>query len=312
MSPDTVKASQIVLPQYQVLGLSGFAGMFAWCFTHPFEMWKNTVMTSPAGTSQFGAIKTTAKKGFYTGLSSGLLRQVVYTTCRLGCYASFRDAILQGEKKLGLKSDASPANANLFDRALAGAGAGVFASFLSSPVEVCLVLQTTSKDKPSVLQAGRTIFSKSGPAGFWSGFGALGSRAALVGIAQVAVHDQVLTTLRGFNRVRSAPYNDNLVVNAASVITAFIYGIITMPVECARVRMSAEARIAASERKYTNVLQCIGRIGKEEGVLAMYDAFLPYFCRCATHTVLCFFIIEYVTRQVKERKAASQGLRLVS
>lgn len=311
MGFDTIKASQITLPQYQVLGLSGFAGMFAWCFTHPFEMWKNTVMTSPVGTSQLAAFKTTAKKGFYTGLSSGLMRQVVYTTCRLGCYPSFRDSVLHGEVLLGLKKDASPTNANLFDRALAGAGAGVFASFLSSPVEVCLVLQTTSKEKPSILQAGRSILSNSGAAGFWRGFGALGSRAALVGIAQVAVHDQVLTTLRKINNRQPTQYNDNWVVNAASVVTAFIYGVITMPVECARVRMSAEARLAASKKKYHNVVQCIGRISREEGVLAMYDAFLPYFCRCATHTVLCFFIIEYVTRQVKERKAAAQGLRLV-
>lgn len=311
MGSDTIKASQITLPQYQILGLSGFAGMFAWCFTHPFEMWKNTVMTSPAGTSQLTAFKTTAKKGFYTGLSSGLMRQVVYTTCRLGCYPSFRDGVLQGEVMLGLKKDASPASANLFDRALAGAGAGVFASFLSSPVEVCLVLQTTSKEKPSILQAGRSIMSNSGAGGFWRGFGALGSRAALVGIAQVAVHDQVLTSLRKINQRQTTQYNDNLVVNVASVVTAFIYGVITMPVECARVRMSAEAKLAASEKRYHNVAQCIARIGREEGVLAMYDAFLPYFCRCATHTVLCFFIIEYVTRQVKERKAASQGLRLV-
>eukprot|EP00796_Vickermania_ingenoplastis_P012862 gene12862-8743_t len=274
MGSDTIKASDITIPRYQVLGMSGLAGMFAWCFTHPFEMWKNTVMMSPTGTSQIEAFKTTAKKGFYTGLSSGLMRQVV-------------------ARLLGLKADANPANANLFDRALAGASAGVFASFLSSPVEVCLVLQTTNKEKPSILQAARGILASSGPAGFWSGFGALGSRAALVGIAQVAVHDQVLTTLRGINEKRPERLNDNLVVNMASVITSFIYSAITMPVECARVRMSAEAKRAAG---------CIGRMTREEGFLAMYDAFLPYFSRCATHTVLCFFVIEYCNRQIKQRK----------
>lgn len=308
---ETIKASQITVPRVQVLGISGFAGMFAWCFTHPFEMWKNTVMMSPKGTSQVAAFKNTAKQGFYTGLSSGLMRQVVYTTCRLGCYPSFRDSILQGEKLLGMKSDANPANANLFDRALAGAAAGIFASFLSSPVEVCLVVQTTSKEKPSIVQAARGVMSNSGVSGFWRGFGALGSRAALVGIAQVAVHDQVLTNLRGINKARPAPIDDNLVVNIASVITAFIYSIVTMPVECARVRMSAEAKLAAgAEKRYHSVLQCIGRISKEEGVLAMYDAFLPYFSRCATHTVLCFFTIEYMTRMIKQRKAAAMGLSL--
>lgn len=258
------------------------------------------------------AFKTTAKKGFYTGLSSGLLRQVVYTTCRLGCYPGFRDSILQGEVMLGLKKNADPSSVNLADRALAGASAGIFASFLSSPIEVCLVLQTTGKEKVSVVQAAKGVMKSSGVCGFWRGFGALGSRAALVGVAQVAVHDQVLSSLRRKNKVRSAPFDDNLVVNIASVITALVYAGVTMPVECARVRMSAEAKLAAgTEKRYHNVIQCISRIGKEEGVLAMYDAFFPYFTRCAMHTVLCFFVIEFATRQAKERRAAAMGKRLV-
>lgn len=310
-SKKVIPASKVALPKWETLTIAGGAGMFAWCFTHPFEMWKNTVMTSPEGTSQVAAFKMTAKKGFYTGLSSGLVRQIVYTTARLGCYPIFRDGILQAEHKMGLKKDADPISANLLDRALAGAAAGVFASFLSSPVEVCLVLQTTGKEKTSMVQAARSVIANSGVKGFWRGFGALGSRAALVGVSQVAVHDQVLTMLRKYNHTRPQQMNDNLVVNIASVITAFIYGVITMPVEVARVRMSAEAKLAAgAEKKYTNVVQCIGRIAKEEGVLAMYDAFLPYFCRCAMHTVLCFFTIEYVSRELKRRKAASMGMVL--
>ncbi|KPA78617.1 putative mitochondrial mitochondrial carrier protein (MCP12) [Leptomonas pyrrhocoris] len=304
----TTEVSPTPIPLWQTLGISGGAGMFAWCFTHPFEMWKNTVMMAPPGTSQLSSLKATAKKGFYTGLCSGLMRQVVYTTARLGCYPIFRDGILQGEVAMGLKKSADPLHASVLDRAVAGASAGVFASFLSSPVEVCLVLQTTSKEKLSVLQALKCVLSNSGVTGFWSGFGALASRAALVGVSQVAVHDQVLTMLRKQNVKRPSPLNDNIVVNVASSITALIYSAVTMPVEVARVRMSAEAKLGTGvERKYHNVVQCIGRIAKEEGVLAMYDAFFPYFCRCTMHTILCFFTIEYVTRTLREKKAAAKS-----
>jgi solute carrier family 25 (mitochondrial oxoglutarate transporter), member 11 len=293
------------IPRWQTLCISGFAGMFAWCFTHPFEMWKNTVMMAPPGQSQLTSLKATAKRGFYTGLSSGLMRQVVYTTARLGCYPIFRDGILQSEVAMGLKESADPSTATVLDRALAGATAGVFASFLSSPVEVCLVLQTTSKGsgKLSIIGALNSVLKSRGAKGLWSGFGALGSRAALVGVSQVAVHDQVLTMLRKRNVKRPSPLDDNIVVNIASAITALIYSAVTMPVEVARVRMSAEAKLGAGvEKKYHNVVQCIGRIAKEEGVLAMYDAYLPYFSRCATHTVICFFVIEYMTRQARERR----------
>ncbi|CAM38110.1 conserved hypothetical protein [Leishmania braziliensis MHOM/BR/75/M2904] len=299
------KAAAPPLPLWQSLAVSGFAGMFGWCFTHPFEMWKNTVMMAPPGTSQLDSLKVTAKRGFYTGLSSGLMRQMVYATARLGCYPAFRDGILQCEVALGLKKSADPAGTTVLDRALAGASAGVFASFLSSPVEVCLVLQTTNKGKErlSMLQASRMVLKSRGIPGLWSGFGALASRAAMVGVAQVAVHDQVLTMLRSHNVKRPSPLNDNLVINVASVITALFYSLVTMPMEVARVRMSAEARLGAGvEKKYRNAVQCIGRIFKEEGVLAMYDSYLPYFGRCAIHTVLCFFAIEYVARAMRERR----------
>lgn len=302
------EVSPAPIPRWQTLGISGFAGMFAWCFTHPFEMWKNTVMMAPPGTTQMASFKKTSQKGFYTGLSSGLMRQVVYATGRLGCYPIFRDGILQGEAAMGLKESADPLSATVLERALAGGSAGAFASFLSSPVEVVLVLQTTSKEKMSVPQAVKCVLANSGVTGFWAGLGALASRAALVGVSQVAVHDQVLTMLRKRNVKRPSPLDDNIVVNIASAITALIYSAVTMPVEVARVRMSAEAKLGAGvEKKYHNVVQCIGRIAKEEGVLAMYDAFFPYFCRCAMHTILCFFTIEYVTRKIKQNNAAKKS-----
>ena len=308
--PKRVIAPASPIPRWQTLGISGVAGMFAWCFTHPFEMWKNTVMMAPPGTTQLACFKKTAQKGFYTGLSSGLVRQVVYATARLGCYPIFRDAILEGEMVMGLKKSADPLSATVLDRALAGGSAGAFASFLSSPVEVCLVLQTTSKGsgKLSMVGAFNSVLKNSGVNGLWSGFGALGSRAALVGISQVAVHDQVLTMLRKRNVKRPSPLDDNIVVNIASAITALIYSAVTMPVEVARVRMSAEAKLPADvEKKYRNVVQCIGLIAKEEGVLAMYEAFFPYFCRCAMHTILCFFTIEYATRKIKQNSAARKS-----
>lgn len=303
-APPPSPVKQTPLPMLTTLGISGSAGMAAWCFAHPFEMWKTTVMMSPPGTSMMEGLRRTFQKGLYTGLSNGLARQVVYSTARLGFYPLVRDSLMQGEVAMGLRQSADPACATIFDRVAAGGLAGVFASFLSSPIEVSLVLSMASKEKMSMLQALSSIWNNSGLTGYWRGFGALGSRAAVVGMAQVGVHDQVLTKLRMYNRARASPYNDNLVVNVASVITALIYATITMPIETARVRMSAEARLPpGTEKRYHNAVQSISRIFREEGCIALYDAFLPYFGRCATHTVLCFFIIEYMNRAMRARMA---------
>lgn len=306
MSADKKSASPVPLPLWQTMGIACGSGMFAWCFAHPFEMWKNTTMMSPPGTSQVECFRRTSRKGFFTGLSSGLARQVVYSTARLGCYPIFRDSFLSAKVKMGFAESADPKNASILDRALAGGTAGAFASCLSSPVEVCLVLQTTGETKLSIFGAAKSVFRNSGIGGFWSGIGPLTARAALVGVSQVAVHDQVLTKLRLRNGRRETPLNDNLVINIASVITAFIYSAVTMPVEVARVRMSAEAKLPpGTEKKYHNAVQCVSRVIREEGAKAIFTSYVPYFGRCGSHTVVCFFAIEYVTRLARERRAAA-------
>ncbi|KEG15138.1 putative mitochondrial carrier protein [Trypanosoma grayi] len=311
MSAEKKTPKDVPLPRSWTIGIAGFSGIFGWIFTHPFEMWKNTVMMAPSGSSQMDCLWKVRERGPFKGLTSGLLRQAVYAPARLGCYPIFRDVLMSVK---GGSSDATP---TVLDRALAGALSGAFASFLSSPVEVCLVLQTTNATKLSALEAATQVYTASGIMGYWRGIGALASRAALVGVCQVAVHDQMLTLLRRQNTLRSqrkgvAPYKDNLVVNVASVCTALFYAFCTMPVEMARVRMSAEARKGklpsgeVAETKYKNVVQAIARIAKDEGVLVMYDSFLPYFCRCAMHTVICFFAIEYLTRSAKTWRSNPQ------
>ncbi|RNF25781.1 putative mitochondrial carrier protein [Trypanosoma conorhini] len=309
MSTEKKVQKNAPLPMSCTIGIAGVSGMLGWVLTHPFEMWKNTVMMAPAGTSQLDCLRKVQERGAFKGLSAGLLRQVVYAPARLGCYPIFRDAIM------ALKRADPGAAPTVGDRAIAGAVSGAFASFLSSPVEVCLVLQTTSATKLSIGGAAAQVYAANGIAGYWRGIGALASRAALVGVCQVAVHDQMLTFLRRQNskyseRKKVTPYGDNIVVNAASICTALFYAFCTMPVEIARVRMSSEARQAktvegqVAKVKYTNVVQAISRIAREEGVLAMYDSFIPYFCRCATHTVACFFLIEYLTRNAKAWRAS--------
>merc|ERR1719354_1133122 len=79
--------------------------------------------------------------GVYDGLSAGIARQMVYTTCRLGCYDMFRDAIV------GMKSGDSK-HVTILDRILAGAISGGFAAFISCPVDVAMVRMQADASAP--------------------------------------------------------------------------------------------------------------------------------------------------------------------
>ena len=74
----------------------------------------------------------------YNGLSAALMRQAIYTTLRLGLYDMGKKSLSDFAKQSNRKTYQIAAE-NLVSRVIIGASSGVIASFLSCPVEICLV-----------------------------------------------------------------------------------------------------------------------------------------------------------------------------
>lgn len=259
--------------------LSGTAGCCAWLVTHPFELLKNRVILNPD--QSFSTVFADTKKGgFWKGLSGGIARQVVYASCRLGFYDPIKDLVTR-----------DPQNVTGFDRATAGALAGMSAAMLSSPIEVCLVLQSKATAPLSLVAAGKQVLTESGPTGFWRGGIPLMSRAGVVGVSQVAMYDQSKATLKKLDKKYDWGMSGTTEFILASTFTALFYAFVTMPIELSRVRMSSQKKGAV---KYTSMHQAIALIAREEGAMSIYSSFAPYFMRCAVHTVTAFFIIDTI------------------
>ena len=47
-------------------------------------------------------------------------------------------------------------------------------------------------------------------------------------------------------------------------------------------------------RRRRPTLQTMQMVAKRQGVLALWDGFLPYYCKCGGHTVAMFGILEIV------------------
>ena len=296
------------LPVWASLGISAGAGCGAWMVVHPMELLKNKVMLNPQGTSLGASVKDVFQGGLYKGLSGGLTRQVVYTTFRLGLYLPIRDLIVDHDTPIS--------DITVFERAAAGASAGAIASFFSSPVEVCLVMQTKSATPLSLVGAAREVVAGHGIKGFWSGGMPLMTRAAIVGISQVAMYDQTKAMLFSHHDAAVAKARDNKLANPetnndcmysrssvtsiAGLITGLFYATVTLPIEMSRVRMSAWKVPGVDEHgPMPNMVKAFGRIVKQEGLTGTVKAFIPYYGRCATHTLICFQVIEFMTAQVR-------------
>ena len=276
------------LPMLYTIPISGASGMIAWLFAHPFELVKNRHMLAPEGTPLMKVVSNVRETGMFKGLAAGLWRQVVYGTLRLSLYEPIRDVVCRDTKNL-----------SVVDRALAGAISGAVASFCSSPIDVSLVL-CTKGDKPlSVPSALMTIYKESGFFGYWRGVGPLTSRAAVVGVCQVAAFDQSKTTLKRYSNRNNLQWSESTIFILASSFTSIFYSTMTMPIEFARVRMSSQ--LGKGHLKYRNLLQTIVLVTKEEGFMKMYFPFVPYCGRCTAHTIIAFFVLE----QLKAMATAS-------
>ena len=296
------------LPIWASLGISAGAGCAAWMVVHPMELLKNKTMLSPKGTTLGASVKEVREGGLYKGLSGGLTRQVVYTTFRLGLYMPIRNLIVGHDTPI--------ADISVVQRAAAGASAGAIASFFSSPVEVCLVMQTKSPTPLSLVGAAKGVMSDHGVTGFWSGGIPLMTRAAIVGISQVAMYDQTKAMLfahydAAVARARAEKvanpeidhgclYNRSSVTSIAGLITGLFYATVTLPIEMSRVRMSAwKVPGVDAHGVMPNMITAFGRIVQEEGLTGTAKAFIPYYGRCATHTLICFQVIEFMNAQVR-------------
>lgn len=266
---------------------SGLAGCLAWMIVHPLEVTKNKIMMAPPTQPLTVSLKEASRAGLYRGISGGIARQVVYTSCRLGFYDPVKN-ILVGTRP--------EKHVTIYERAAAGATSGVLACLCSSPIEVCLAYQIKSEKSLSLVAASQEVMSNTGVTGFWRGAVPLMMRSAIVGVSQVAMYDQTrhfIEDITDYGQPGKETMSRESIVISASMITGLFYSIITMPIELARVRMSVNMVPGIEKgQKFPNMAVVLSRIVKADGSRSIFKSFLPYYLRCSVHTVTCFFILD--------------------
>jgi len=82
-------------------------------------------------------------------------------------------------------------------------------------------------------------------------------------------------------------------VFCAAMTSGLIYSVATMPLEACKNRMASQKPDKVTGKlPYKGVLQTIQKVSAEEGFLALYNGFFPYYLRCGGHTVAMFIIVQ--------------------
>eukprot|EP00580_Thalassiosira_gravida_P009642 CAMPEP_0201633820 /NCGR_PEP_ID=MMETSP0493-20130528/6994_1 /ASSEMBLY_ACC=CAM_ASM_000838 /TAXON_ID=420259 /ORGANISM="Thalassiosira gravida, Strain GMp14c1" /LENGTH=175 /DNA_ID=CAMNT_0048105579 /DNA_START=123 /DNA_END=650 /DNA_ORIENTATION=- len=143
----------------------------------------------------------------------------------------------------------------------------------------------------------KRINAEEGVKAFWRGATPFAQRAALVGVFQVATLDQFKELYaKQLNQKKNSISN----VFCAAMTSGLIYSIATMPLEASKNRMAIQKPDAVTGKlPYTGTIQTLRAVSANEGFMALYNGFLPYYMRCGGHTVSMFIIVQILRDNYK-------------
>jgi solute carrier family 25 (mitochondrial oxoglutarate transporter), member 11 len=268
---------------------SGIGGTLGWALIHPINTIAVQTNLTPKG-EVFSLSKIIKERGFmslYAGIEAGMLREIVYATSRFGLFETFRDALHEYR-----------GHTDLAARVGVGAITGGIAAYLSCPMEVCVVRMANDALKPvetrenyrNVYDVARRIVQDEGIPAFWRGSDPFVVRAMMVGVFQVATMDQ----FKDLYAKTLKQKRDSLSNVFCSAMTAgLIYSLATMPLEACKNRMASQIVDPVTQQlPYKTIVQTLTKISTDEGFLALYNGFLPYYLRCGGHTVAMFVLVQ--------------------
>jgi len=279
--------------------VSGLAGVSGWMFVHPFDVLKVRMQVSETKVSAVGMIGKIYSKegipGLYSGLSAAVTRQLTYTTLRLGLYDVIREKISAGNAKGEVPFALKLAT---------GLTAGATAATICCPVEVSLVRMQADGNRPvadrrnykHIFDAMYRVSSEEGVTTLWRGVAPTVFRGAVVSTTQLATYDQAKTVLLG-----SGVLSEGVALHlSSSLISGFVYCFTSLPLDICKTRMQDQKPDASGKLPYKSVFQALVKIPRQEGVLALWKGFGPYFARGGGHTIGMFVFAEQYKKILKD------------
>lgn len=223
-------------------------------------------------------------KSFYKGITAAYFREAVYTSIRIGLYEHCR-ALVGADNK-----DAAFVGVRKF---LAGGMSGFLGSIAGNPFDVLKTRMMASEGKLqlSMWKHGAEIMKNQGFYGFYRGIDSNVLRAVTLNATKMGVYDITKDILKKHIGLKAGT---NLTF-WASVVAGFFMAITVTPFDMLRTRLMNQPK---DHKIYANVIDCIFKVIKKEGPVALYKGFIPVWARFAPTTTLQLVIFEYIRHQL--------------
>jgi len=272
------------------------AGCFATCCIQPIDMVKVRIQLL-AGTANAAGPVTIASNmlknegltAFYTGLSAGLTRQVVYTGARLGLFDKFTAMAKNPGEKMTFAKNAGCA-----------LSAGGLAALIGNPADLALIRMQADSMLPAAERSGYSnvftalglIVKKEGPMGLMAGCVPTATRAMALNFGMLAFNAS------GKDALASVGVTGQAQVFGASAIAGFFASFFSLPFDFVKTLMQKQKPDPVTgELQYKNALDCAMKVMKEGGPLRFYAGFPTFYVRIAPHAMITLIAQDAIKKQ---------------
>lgn len=291
-----------VIDKIQPFAIGGLSGMLSTTIVQPVDMIKVQIQVrSEGGKTRVGPLQVVRQifsegKGlsfFYKGLDSALIRQITYTTVRMGVYKTLFDEHKQkhGTVSMGYKS-------------LFGLTAGFVGSFFGNPADLILIrLQADQNLKPELRRNYKNFFDafgrivrEEGPLALWRGCVPTILRAMVLNFGMLGPFDEVKEQL---NRRTKGPKDTISIRLTASAIAGFLCAFLSLPFDNIKTKLQKMVKRPDGTFPYSGITDCFIKSVKNEGVTKLWVGFPTFYFRIAPHAMFTLLFQDYITDSVK-------------
>lgn len=235
--------------------------------------------------------------GLFSGVSATILRQLLYSTTRMGLYELLK-------KKWSQPNSAGLTTIPLTRKITAGLIAGGIGAAVGNPADLAMVrMQADGRLPPaqrrnykSVVDAITRMAKDEGVTSLWRGSSLTVNRAMLVTASQLASYDQFKEMI-----LENGVMHDGLGTHvAASFSAGFVAAVASNPVDVIKTRVMNMKVEPGAAPPYSGALDCALKTVRAEGPMALYKGFIPTISRQGPFTVVLFVTLEQVRKLLKD------------
>jgi len=216
-------------------------------------------------------------KAFYRGLDSALMRQVFYTSTRLGLFYTIKDHLIK-------KNGRQP---NLIENAGASLVSGAIGSIVGNPADLALIRMQSDNTLPkaerrnykNVFDAIRRTVSEEGVLALWRGSTPTVLRAMAMNFSLLVPFEAVKKQLVPYvesNKQRSI---------YASLIAGGCASCLALPFDNVKTKLQ-KMKAVDGKMPYSGVVDCFKQSIKREGAAKLWVGLNTFYIRVAPHAII--------------------------